>query len=1560
MAKKLNKKVAIIGIVIISVVVVLVIAAFSVQKWRKNPARHIAKAEKYLAENDIENAAKQYVGAYSKSKKKEKQLEYLYKAADLFEQIQDWDSVMGCFNKAITLDTSNWTAREKIIDYLTERANSGEIGIWTHLEKNLDDYVDAKKDANEEVPDKIYYLKGKAAYIIASLGGTKDIKTKINESIEMLEKAIELGGDIDGSDIHLQLALATILKGQNDEGNGILGEEKRQYDAAAAMLKEYADENPDDPKAQINLLAIKARGSREEILAAEAEYLRLNEQFVNNEEVMSATLNFYDTVGMKKKAYTYAEKLLNLPSNDNTINYQIAAARLAYENYLITGDESFLQTAIDTAEKALLDPKTQDEKSKTRAANVNRKFMLNRLLAQIYIEQAINNPLEKDEWVQKAQVNIHNIKQILGTTEDPQVIKWDGLATYASGNKTEGLKLMYSAYDKMKASGKNDSFLSLMLAKAFMTTSELGAVNEFLSSAFSDRTFLFTRPDVLLQFIPMIARGNANNALTALDTYELIFGEDEKSKALRTQAYLLSGQIEKAQDVVSQMPANDPNRISLEIALSNTNLRQQNAAAAQLQASIANGQTAAEQALKNVQDEIKKIQENQADLINKLIDQDPQKANINYFTSLIDYYVANNQLIKANDIQKKFSNAYPDESMAKIYNLILMEAEPNTVKAEKINQITEQVLSEIDDPTDKHISLARFYQEQGKLEQAISEYNAVLAAEPNNPVAIDSLFEIAIAQNDIKMLEELTASAEKYNLDQCNGLFYSARLSIVNQQYPEALEKLDKCIEERPVFSLGLFMRSKVYAAENNYTNAIEDATKAISLNPLNREYSKNLALILYQRNMSLGDNVSQEQVTQAKTAIKQAFGLNPSDQGLQLLYADYIGQSEPENAVALLQSLQKQSPNVDTANRIAITAMRIASKNNPPVPIQTRDAMLEIAEAALKQALELDPSNQNSMRLYTELLQVTDRQAEAESIAEKDPQLLWKYYIQNGKYEDAQKLLEDLYKQDTQNEEILSGLLLVAEKTSNQEAVQKYSGELVALKPDDVEKNLFQIRSYIEVNLLDQAEKKLQSFRERFPQESRGLLLSALVDMRNSRLEKALESVNEALKYDTENAQGWRLRGEINYLLANFENAIDDLRKAKTMTPSPEIRIALAKAYIQNNQERDAITELQVAIKDPQTPLSGWILLENLFLKMDNRGQIEDFYAQALEATDNNPFWQNRYAAYLFGKKDYAKARELYLQSWNSSNKQNADAFIGYLNTLIETKDYDKVVSFASKEIDGSFSIPALVYTAQAKIQLDNEPEAMDLLLRAFDKSSENFYAASETTMRIADMLSVDKTKDLISKAISAEPASLPLKYGLFALNIKEENFDSALNLIQELLDAAKDENEISFLQQNKTDALQTAFQKTGKQQYFDDVLKQYEQALSVNPDDLRTLNNAAYIIAQSGKDLDKAMEYAQKAYNSIPNNPGIMDTYAFVLLKKGEYQAALDLLIKSKQIFEKQSAFAPADLYDHLGIANEKLGNKEMAISSYKQAVEVGKEQLSPSDMERIKRAIENLENN
>jgi Flp pilus assembly protein TadD len=101
-----------------------------------------------------------------------------------------------------------------------------------------------------------------------------------------------------------------------------------------------------------------------------------------------------------------------------------------------------------------------------------------------------------------------------------------------------------------------------------------------------------------------------------------------------------------------------------------------------------------------------------------------------------------------------------------------------------------------------------------------------------------------------------------------------------------------------------------------------------------------------------------------------------------------------------------------------------------------------------------------------------------------------------------------------------------------------------------------------------------------------------------------------------------------------------------------------------------------------------------------------------------------------------------------------------------------------------------------------------------------------------------------------------------------------------------------------------------------------QYRQALSIDAHSVVAANNLAWLMAESGGNLDEALKLAQAAAEKQPNTSNVMDTMGWIYYKKKAYRSAVDLF---RQCLEKDPQ-NPVYAY-HLGMSYFAMGDRQNA---------------------------------
>ena len=127
---------------------------------------------------------------------------------------------------------------------------------------------------------------------------------------------------------------------------------------------------------------------------------------------------------------------------------------------------------------------------------------------------------------------------------------------------------------------------------------------------------------------------------------------------------------------------------------------------------------------------------------------------------------------------------------------------------------------------------------------------------------------------------------------------------------------------------------------------------------------------------------------------------------------------------------------------------------------------------------------------------------------------------------------------------------------------------------------------------------------------------------------------------------------------------------------------------------------------------------------------------------------------------------------------------------------------------------------------------------------------------------------------------------------------------------------------------------------------------------------NNLAYLMAEEGEDLDRALKLAQEAKAAMPDMPNAADTLGWVLYKRGVASAAIGYLREAVQMSDPDDP-SRGEINSHLAQAYEATGDTAKAIVALEDALALfdrlkqeGKLQAEPGWAEYARTNIERLQ--
>jgi tetratricopeptide (TPR) repeat protein len=245
--------------------------------------------------------------------------------------------------------------------------------------------------------------------------------------------------------------------------------------------------------------------------------------------------------------------------------------------------------------------------------------------------------------------------------------------------------------------------------------------------------------------------------------------------------------------------------------------------------------------------------------------------------------------------------------------------------------------------------------------------------------------------------------------------------------------------------------------------------------------------------------------------------------------------------------------------------------------------------------------------------------------------------------------------------------------------------------------------------------------------------------------------------------------------------------------------------------------------------------------------------------------------------------------------------------------------------------SVPAIIGLTRIDLTQRNAKSAVSRIDRALEKTPDReplLMLAADTFLTIGDARRAESTYQHVLKV----NASNPMAYSRLGYLYGSQNrLDEALKQFEDM--ARRDPKATGVATMIGT--------ILGLQNKPNEARKQYERALALDPKNPVAANNLAWDYAETGQNLDVALNLAQTAKARVPDSASATDTLGWVYYKKGLASLAVTTLAEA-------SEKAPSDpsIRYRLGLAYLKNGDQKRARASLEGALKLNPEFKEAAD--------------
>ncbi|MEN8139256.1 MAG: tetratricopeptide repeat protein [Bacteroidota bacterium] len=269
----------------------------------------------------------------------------------------------------------------------------------------------------------------------------------------------------------------------------------------------------------------------------------------------------------------------------------------------------------------------------------------------------------------------------------------------------------------------------------------------------------------------------------------------------------------------------------------------------------------------------------------------------------------------------------------------------------------------------------------------------------------------------------------------------------------------------------------------------------------------------------------------------------------------------------------------------------------------------------------------------------------------------------------------------------------------------------------------------------------------------------------------------------------------------------------------------------------------------------------------------------------------------------------------------------VDFVDNDTEHKQTSKLISALESWVGETNELKIYPIIANLYKIEDNKPKALEAFKKGFEGGYTEFSSLIEMLILEQELGRFDLLLTDSDKMLELFP-SHPVLYlfkGYAANQLK--NYDYSIEVLDQGLD---------FVVNN--DKLKGDFYSIKADNYYqlnkvEKAFDEYDKAVAVDPENIVLLNNYSFFLAESGVDLDKALEMIKQVVGSDSKNSTYLDTMAWIYYKKGEYEQARKILKEAINY----GGDSNAEILEHYGDILYKLDKVNLAVKQWEKAYEI-----------------------
>ena len=400
--------------------------------------------------------------------------------------------------------------------------------------------------------------------------------------------------------------------------------------------------------------------------------------------------------------------------------------------------------------------------------------------------------------------------------------------------------------------------------------------------------------------------------------------------------------------------------------------------------------------------------------------------------------------------------------------------------------------------------------------------------------------------------------------------------------------------------------------------------------------------------------------------------------------------------------------------------------------------------------------------------------------------------------------------------------------------------------------------------------------------------LMLARIYQQTKKFSEAVSIYNGLINQEPDNLDYLYMKALLLSGAGRVDEAIDAYRKIEEKVGlNEQISVSLQQLLVDAGRIKEAYAEIQKLIDSAPGEPQYYGLMADLYLSQGDKKNALRYYEKILELDPDNGFVHFSLANFYEESGDLDKSFEHTKKGFKSFEIDFDTKLQLYLMLSSNMND----PGLSNKQLAELIDILLLTHPDEPRVNVINAEflirenrleEARKQLKNALEKGNTDYLIWERILIISNDLQDWSALYDDSNEALYLFP-NQPQVYFLNGVAcLQLEKFEETLDICEEGLNYVIDNPSLRgqfLLLQGE------ANHKLGDTEV---AFSLFDKAIELDPDNHIALNNYAYYLSLIGSNLDKAERMSGKVIELYPNNATYLDTHAWVLFKKKNYQLA------------------------------------------------------------------------